>query len=92
MSDLIRRQYVVDHYDCGDKYGTFTNFQSILEFVNSLPSEEPEIIHCWECRFGEVDDPCFPDQYFCCHHGCDWNNGNHYCGYAERREVSNEPS
>ena len=42
MSDLISRQDVVNHYDCKDKYGTFTNFQSILEFVNSLPSAEPE--------------------------------------------------
>lgn len=39
MSDLISRQYVVDHYDCKDKYGTFTNFHSIIEFVNSLPAE-----------------------------------------------------
>ena len=38
-ADLISRQDVVDHYDCEDKYGTFTNFQSIIEFVNSLPAE-----------------------------------------------------
>ena len=48
--------------------------------------EAPEIIHCRECRFGEVDNPCLPDQYFCHHNGCDWNLGDHYCGYAERRE------
>lgn len=48
--------------------------------------EELKIIRCLECKHGEVDNPCFPDQYFCRHHGCDWNNGDHYCGYAERRE------
>lgn len=52
--------------------------------LNELPYTE--IIHCRECRFGEVDNPCLPDQYFCRHHGCDWNNGDHYCGYAERME------
>lgn len=81
MSDLINRQYVVDHYDCEDKHGTFTNFQSILEFVNSLPSEEPEIILCRECKFVE-HDKLFHDF---------WCRGrevepDHYCGYAERRD------
>ena len=52
--------------------------------------EELKIIHCRDCKFGEVDNPCFPDQYFCHHNGCDWNLGGHYCGYAERREKTNE--
>ena len=55
--------------------------------LNELPSTE--IIHCRECRFGEVDNPCLPDQYFCHHNGCDWNLGDHYCGYAEKRGEQN---
>ena len=53
--------------------------------INDVHSAVPEIIRCRECRYGEVDNPCIPDQYFCRHNGCDWNNGDHYCGYAERR-------
>ena len=83
-SDLISRQAAIDmcrkpcmrNADCSD-------FE--MEIM-MLPSIQLEIIHCWECKFGEVDDPCFPDQYFCHHNGCDWNNGDHYCGYAKRRE------
>ena len=42
-------------------------------------------IRCRECKQGEVDDPDFPDQYYC-HAGCGWNNGDFYCAYGEREE------
>ena len=41
-------------------------------------------IRCRECKQGEVDDPDFPDEYFC-HAGCGWNNGDFYCAYGERK-------
>ena len=37
-------------------------------------------VRCRECKQGEVDDPDFPDQYYC-HAGCGWNNGDFYCAY-----------
>ena len=43
------------------------------------------VVRCWECKQGEVDDPDFPDQYYC-HAGCGWNNGDFYCSYGERKE------
>lgn len=101
-SDLISRQEAIDEISkYGSVWMEYTDImtvhevaeralkeskQSMINVLRKLPSAKPEIIHCRECRFGEVDDPCFPDQYFCRHHGCDWNNGDHYCGYAERRE------
>ena len=42
-------------------------------------------VRCRECKQGEVDDPDFPDQYYC-HAGCGWNNGDFYCAYGEREE------
>ena len=44
-----------------------------------------EAVRCRECKQGEVDDPDFPDQYYC-HAGCGWNNGDFYCSYGERKE------
>ena len=44
-----------------------------------------EVVRCRECNQGEVDDPDFPDQYYC-HAGCGWNNGDFYCAYGERKE------
>lgn len=67
-----------------------------LEYVFKWLSEEFEIedaptadvvsvIRCKECKQGEVDDPDFPDQYYC-HAGCGWNNGDFYCAYGEREK------
>lgn len=58
----------------------------ILEAVKSLPSiDAVPVVRCRECKQGEVDDPDFPDQYYC-HEGCGWNNGDFYCAYGERKE------
>ena len=43
------------------------------------------VVRCRECKQGEVDDPDFPDQYYC-HAGCGWNNRDFYCAYGERKE------
>lgn len=48
--------------------------------VDAVPA-----VRCRECKQGEVDDPDFPDQYYC-HAGCGWNNGDFYCAYGEREE------
>ena len=44
-----------------------------------------EVVRCRECNQGEVDDPDFPDEYYC-HAGCGWNKGDFYCAYGERKE------
>ena len=48
--------------------------------VNNLSDEEPEIIHCGDCKKCQVDS-IYHDYW------CDgrkvWRD--HYCGYAERR-------
>ena len=103
MGDLIDRQAAIDAMcsacgnDCDKSkfvYDAPQYEQVILcpehYALSVLPSIQSEIIHCRECKFGEVDNPCLPDQYFCHHNGCDWNLGDHYCGYAERREETNE--
>ena len=55
--------------------------------INRLTeSAQPEIIRCKDCKYGVVDDPEIPTLLFCEDSGQDWNDENHYCGYAERRE------
>lgn len=43
------------------------------------------VVRCRECNQGELDDPDFPDQYYC-HAGCGWNKADFYCAYGERKE------
>ena len=43
------------------------------------------VVRCKDCKQGEIDDPDFPDEYYC-HAGCGWNKGDFYCAYGERKE------
>ena len=47
----------------------------------SAEAAQPEIIHCKDCKHGEL----FSDQYLC-RKAVFWREGDFYCGYAERRE------
>ena len=64
----------------------FKTRQDIEEWLNNVPTiDAVPVVRCRECKQGEVDDPDFPDQYYC-HAGCGWNNGDFYCAYGERRD------
>ena len=46
MSDLIERQVAIDALDC---------INGVEEVLRSLPSAQPEIIHCKDCKHFGVD-------------------------------------
>ena len=67
---------------CRDKCDRQTDcFVKEMQTVDAVP-----VIRCLECKQGEIDDPDFPDEYYC-HAGCGWNKGDFYCAYGERKEV-----
>ena len=43
------------------------------------------VVRCKDCKHGEIDDPDFPDQYYC-REGCGWNKSDFWCAYGERRD------
>ena len=59
--------------------------RTLSNMINAILTDATPIIRCKDCSYGEVDDPDIPDQYLCHHNGGDWNNGEHYCGYAKKR-------
>ena len=64
----------------------FKTRQDIEDWLNSVSIiDAVPVVRCRECKQGEIDDPDFPDQYYC-HAGCGWNNGGFYCAYGERKE------
>ena len=64
----------------------FKTRQDIEEWLNNSPTiDAVPVVRCKDCKQGEIDDPDFPDQYYC-RAGCGWNNGNFYCAYGERKE------
>lgn len=81
MAEYIERKAALDavHKWC-DPCG------AAVEAVLSVPAAYvAPVVRCKDCKQGEVDDPDFPDQYYC-HAGCGWNNGDFYCAYGEREE------
>lgn len=64
----------------------FKTRQDIEEWLNNAPTiDAVPVVRCEDCKQGEIDDPDFPNQYYC-HAGCGWNNGDFYCAYGERKE------
>ena len=74
-----------DICDAEIEYGTKpVHFSAnAIDFATTI--DAVPVVRCRECKEGEIDDPDFPDQYYC-HAGCGWNKGNFYCAYGERKE------
>ena len=90
-ADAMKRVYqevLCSHVACidcsffmDDKYCRFETMLSEAPTINAIP-----VVRCRECKQAEIDDPDFPDEYYC-HAGCGWNKGDFYCAYGEREEV-----
>ena len=62
-----------------------TNYATLI--LQEAPTVDAvEVVRCKDCKYGEVDDADFHDQYLCNISGSDWNCGNHFCSYGERKE------
>ena len=48
-----------------------------------------EVVRCRNCKYGEMDDPDFPDQFLCRYNGALWSNGDFFCAFGERRKDEN---
>ena len=76
-------------FKCNNEYSDEPCEPSDCVFCNAINDastlDTVPVVRCRECKQGEVDDPDFPDQYYC-HMGCEWNKGDFYCAYGERKE------
>lgn len=48
----------------------------------------PVVVRCKDCVWGEYAYTEFDDYYECRYAGGDWNRGDHFCSYGERRRGS----
>lgn len=87
MNDLISRQAAIDAVEKaktvrsvdGEIFCAKINAQMNIQH---LPSVQPEIIYCKDCKHWRYDD-CQNDN-----HGYCPTNENDYCSYGEHREES----
>lgn len=80
---VIPKEHRKYFYSLDDAYETGWN--DALACVNMLPSAEPEIIRCSQCKYAKVaDSEDSQDGYTCqFHRGSIWFSGS-YCSWAER--------
>ena len=85
LMDVIRQhEYRLATKQGSIDYGMFTlGIQQAVDEQQTI--DAVPVIRCRECKQGEIDDPDFPDEYYC-HAGCGWNIGDFYCAYGEREE------
>lgn len=94
MADYIDRKALLDSI-CGNILVThrpgepsleIRGANKVINFIEEAPAADVvEVVRCRDCEHGEIDDPDFPNQYYC-HAGCGWNDAGFYCGYGERRD------
>ena len=94
MSDLISRQAAIDALGekpmvwIGSDYGLGARNQYDVDVLalETVPSAQPEIIHCRECKWHRFDKDNIPYCYNI-DYGYGWKDDD-FCSRAERREVS----
>lgn len=102
MEDLISRQTIIDGLEFVIKYGIemhgahSISAEKMLEFVRELPTVQPEIVRCKDCKHFEYDHvaningiPLIVAHEICTR----WGDGvktseNGYCFLAERIEKT----
>ena len=87
--DAVSRQAAIDAirkiYDSVGILGEKWAVDKCQMAIKDLPSAQPEIIRCRDCKYGELDDD---DRWYCRSLGCQIGNedGSGFCADAERRE------
>ena len=87
LDDLIRRQDAIDAIDDANDglveddytYGVQSGMEKAKYVIEALQSALPEIIHCKDCKWFDVD------QHQCRRQVCASFYMNDYCSKAERR-------
>ena len=103
MADLISRQAAIDalHMHLMYRMGTDSNKKRLDEWINNLPSVQPEIIRCKDCKHWrqQTNYQGAPLSFGFCESDDMWRSlygetyevshidtdDDFYCGHAERR-------
>ncbi len=94
MADLIDRKAAIDALHEWEKVYTWDEncledrekVYAPSEVIEDLPTAEPKIVRCGQCKYAEVADKEDAQDGYTCqfHRGSVWFSGS-YCSWAERR-------
>lgn len=84
-NDTISRQAAINALENTECELLPEEWNELTDAIMNVPSAQPEIIRCKDCRYSEYD-ALYDDRY--CHYDgkADIVPDEHYCGYAERKE------
>lgn len=94
MSDLISRQAAIDALDGEITVTGRANAEAVRGYANlvcdrikRLPSAQPEIIYCKDCKWSDWYDAADGHKYcYCMETGAAGRTADDFCSYAERLE------
>lgn len=89
MDDLISRQAAIDalHMHLMYRMGTDSNKKRLDDWINGVPSAQPEIIYCKDCKWSDWYDAADGHKYcYCMETGEAGRTADDFCSYAERLE------
>ena len=93
MSDLINRQEAIDALNGNITVTGEENAKAVQKYIRSvslkihdLPSAQPEIVRCGQCKYAEVADAQDNQDGYTCqfHRGSIWFSES-YCSWGERK-------
>ena len=71
----------------GDWLVSQYNADWVWSMIDSAPTVDAvEVVRCKDCKYGEYDYTEYFDYYECHYIGGDWNRGDHFCAYGERKD------
>ena len=86
MEKASSKKRLIDYYYLAEKIECPGEPLVYWHDIEAAPTVDAvTVVRCRDCKQGEIDDPDFPDEYYC-HEGCGWNKGDFYCAYGERKE------
>lgn len=87
MGDLIDRATLIAELEKDIEFWGDTPYGYGIAHAWKMVKKQPptDVVRCKDCKYGELDDPELPLQYFCRYDGGSWNNEKHFYSYGERR-------
>jgi hypothetical protein len=91
MNDLIDRQAAIDALNKLKIYRPLDSDRYVisdcLNKIVNLPSTQPEIIRCRDCKWSDWYDSTDGNRYcYCMETGASGRTADDFCSYAERRK------
>ena len=91
VNDCISRQAPIDALD--KRFDSIpmeqtTEILQLRKALRELPSAQPEIIHCKDCKWSDWYDAADGHRYcYCMETGASGRTADDFCSYAEREEA-----